>query len=340
MIPEVAVERLFGFRHAFDAPVTLWLTVAILTVMTASGAALFVLNRRNAEQFGEAWLRWKSWVWIAGCILIPILLGAAWTIAAVTLLSLGCYREFTRATGLFREKTISVIVVLGIFVLAFASLDHWERLFFATGPLTVGLITIATIPSDRPKGYIQRVALGVLGFSLFGFSLGYMSNLANDVNYRPILLLMIFAVSLNDVFAYCFGKALGRRKLLPATSPGKTMAGFLGALFSTSLVVAVLGHFVFAGSAVDHIGHLIFLGVLISALGQLGDLVISSIKRDVGVKDIGVVIPGHGGLLDRFDSLVLVPPAVFHYLSLVLGPLGGDQPVRIFSSMAQWTIGN
>ena len=81
----------------------------------------------------------------------------------------------------------------------------------------------------------------------------------------------------------------------------------------------------------DRLPVLLTLGIGISALGQLGDLVISSIKRDVGVKDTGAVLPGHGGLLDRFDSLILVPPAVFHYLSFQLGPLAAEEPARIFS---------
>jgi phosphatidate cytidylyltransferase len=66
-------------------------------------------------------------------------------------------------------------------------------------------------------------------------------------------------------------------------------------------------------------------------LGQFGELLLSSIKRDAGITDTGNDIPGHGGLLDRFDSLVLVPPAAFHYLSLYLGPIGGDQLQRILS---------
>ena len=69
----------------------------------------------------------------------------------------------------------------------------------------------------------------------------------------------------------------------------------------------------------------------ISILGQLGDLVLSSIKRDVGIKDLGRAIPGHGGFLDRFDSLILVAPAVYHYLSFHLGPLAAQEPARIFS---------
>ena len=103
-------------------------------------------------------------------------------------------------------------------------------------------------------------------------------------------------------------------------SPGKTVAGAVGALVLTTLLVAFLGHFVFLHTDMDRFGKLIALGFLISGLGQLGDLILSSIKRDVGIKDIGTIIPGHGGLLDRFDSLILVPPVVYHYLSINLGP--------------------
>jgi phosphatidate cytidylyltransferase len=105
----------------------------------------------------------------------------------------------------------------------------------------------------------------------------------------------------------------------------------VGALVLTTALVGTLGHFVFAGTAVDRLDRLLMLGAGLSILGQLGDLLVSSIKRDVGIKDIGVVIPGHGGLLDRFDSLVLVPPAAFHYLSLLLGPLGAGQAERLLT---------
>ncbi|MEX2287939.1 MAG: phosphatidate cytidylyltransferase, partial [Planctomycetaceae bacterium] len=140
------------------------------------------------------------------------------------------------------------------------------------------------------------------------------------------LLLILIGVSLNDVFAYCIGKSMGRKKLLPNTSPGKTMAGSVGALILTTLLVAFLGHFVFDDTPMDNIWRLLTLGFIVSGLGQLGDLILSSIKRDVGVKDTGRVIPGHGGLLDRFNSLLLVPPAVYHYVSLNL-----DQPLDVFA---------
>jgi phosphatidate cytidylyltransferase len=175
------------------------------------------------------------------------------------------------------------------------------------------------------------VALGCFGFLLCGFSLAYIGNIANTVNYRPVLLLMFLSVSLNDIFAHWIGRVCGCRKLLPTTSPHKTMEGALGAMVLTTLIVAALGHSVFHQSRLDNWISLVSLGLLISVLGQMGDLVLSSIKRDVGLKDMGVTLSGHGGLLDRFDSLVLVPPVVYHFLSLHLGPLGASEPARILT---------
>jgi phosphatidate cytidylyltransferase len=329
-------DRLFNPSGAFDHPVTLWAVVGLAAALALAGAVFPALRAANVigpETHRDAMTRWRSWLWLVALMLAPVLLGAAWTILAVLVLSLLCYREFARGTGVFREKTIGAVVVLGTLLVNFAALDHWERLFFALGPLTVALVAVATIPQDRPKGYVQRVALGALGFLLFGFSLGYLSLMANLPDYRPLLILILVAVELNDVFAWCCGKAFGRGglKLLPNTSPGKTVAGAFGAIVLTTVLVATIAHFLFQGTAVDRPAVLISLGILISGLGQLGDLVLSSIKRDVGVKDTGAAIPGHGGLLDRFDSLLLVPPAVFHYLSYHLGPLAGDQPTRIFT---------
>jgi len=331
----MTMDRLWSLNHAFDQPFTLWIIIALGGVLVAAGAitwGLKLAGKLSPEQFQELRSRYFSWIWLTAILLVPLLVGAAWVMIAVCLLSLLCYREYARATGLFREKTISVFVVLGIFTVTFANLDNYTRLFFAAGMCTTGFITIASIPQDRPKGYLQRTALGVLGFALLGYSFGYLGLMANNLEFRPILLLLVIGTELNDVFAYCVGKTLGGPKLLPSTSPGKTVAGSVGALVLTTLLVAGLGHWVFAGTRVDEIHWLLILGLGLSVLGQFGDLLLSSIKRDLGLKDMGAVLPGHGGLLDRFDSLVLVPPAAYHYLSLLLGPLNTlDQAERILT---------
>ena len=99
-----------------------------------------------------------------------------------------------------------------------------------------------------------------------------------------------------------------------------------------ALLVASLGHFIFAGTPMGDWVHLLPLGVLVALAGQLGDLVLSAIKRDLGLKDIGTTIPGHGGLLDRFDSILLVAPAAFHYIGFFNG-VGKDEPARLMSSI-------
>jgi phosphatidate cytidylyltransferase len=325
--------RLFGFEHAFDHPVTTVLTLAIVAVLIAVPLVFLLLQRFGrvaAPQQHELWKRYLSWLVLVPVLLGPVLLGAFWTIALIFVLSLLCYREYARATGLFREKLISFVVVLGIIAITFAALDHWYGFFVAIFPLTVGIIALSTIVADQPKGYIQRVALGVLGFALFGSALGHLSYMANDKDYRPQIIMIFVAVEANDVFGFVVGKTLGRWQLAPNTSPKKTVAGAAGALVLTTILVAVLGHYIYEGTPIDRPVLLVLLGAIISIVGQMGDLMLSSVKRDLGIKDFGTTIPGHGGLLDRFDSLILVAPAVFHYVGFFVG-FGLDQQPRIFT---------
>jgi len=329
----VTWQRLFGFRHAFDDQVTVVLTVAVVALLLLAPLLIFITTRAaksTADKRKELWDRYRSWIWLILLILIPILAGAFWTIVAVATLSFLCYREYARITGLFRERTISLIVVIGILFLTFAELDNWYRLFVALFPLTVALIAIGGLIADQPKGYIQRVGLGVLGFALFGSALGNLGYMANDWNYRPILLLILCSVELNDIFAYICGHLFGHRKFVPNTSPNKTVGGALGALGLTTPLVAITAHFIWTDTALDSSIRLIGLGIIISVVGQFGDLMLSSIKRDLALKDTAKLIPGHGGLLDRFDSLILVSPAVFHYVNYFVG-FAASQPERIFT---------
>jgi phosphatidate cytidylyltransferase len=327
----ITLERLFGFQHAFDSRVTVFLTLTALVLFLLAPLLIFLTTRSaTSDKRKELWDRYRSWIWLALCILIPILAGAFWTILAVAVLSFLSYREYARITGLFRERTISLIVVIGILLLTFAELDNWYRLYVALFPLTVALIAIGGLIPDQPKGYIQRVGLGVLGFALFGSALGNLGNIANDWNYRPILLLIIFAVELNDIFAYICGHLFGRRKFVPNTSPNKTVGGALGAIALTTPLVAIGAHFVWPDTPLDTPVRLVGLGVIVSIVGQFGDLMLSSIKRDLGIKDTARLIPGHGGILDRFDSLILVAPAVFHYVNYFV-PFATGQPQRIFT---------
>ena len=321
------------FAEMFRSPVTSLLVLAVLAALACAALAIGVLaatGRAPPALQRELWLRLGSWGVLLPLMIGPVLAGKGWVILAVTLLGVLCLREYSRATGLFREPVIQLVALLGLLLVNAAALDHWYGFFTALTPLTVTALAVASIPLDRPGGYIQRTGLGIFGFLLFGAGLAHLGYMANDPGYRPLILLLLLAVALSDVMAFTVGKLLGGPKLLPATSPGKTVSGALGALLITTAVVAGLAHLIFAGTVFDRLPLLLLLGALVGVAAQAGDLMLSSIKRDLGIKDMGVILPGHGGILDRFNSLLLVAPVSYHLIGYYLG-FGLDQPIRVFT---------
>lgn len=129
------------------------------------------------------------------------------------------------------------------------------------------------------------------------------------------VLLVLFGTSFSDIFAYFVGRFFGRVKLCPGISPGKTVEGSLGGLLASMAVTAAFGRFL--GWSV-HLS--ILLGLLLGLTAQLGDLWESVLKRDVGIKDSGNILPGHGGILDRFDSFFFTAPTVYYFLILFVLP--------------------
>ena len=320
-------------QAAFDHPVTVAIVAAAAGVLALAGlviGVMTVLGRGTPALRRELWLRTGSWCLLLPLMMGPVLLGREWVIGAVALLGLACLREFDRATGLFREPLIAGIVVLGILFANFAALDHWYGFFVALWPLTVGVIVIASIPQDLPAGYVQRTALGIFAYMLFGAGLAHLSYMTNEPGYRPILLMLLTTVALSDVAAFTFGKLIGGPKLLPATSPNKSISGAVGALAVTTVLTAVLASFIFAGTPMARLHWLLLFGLIVGIGAQAGDLMLSSIKRDIGIKDMGTILPGHGGVLDRFNSLLLVAPASFHFITYFVG-FGLDQPTRLFT---------
>jgi len=163
---------------------------------------------------------------------------------------------------------------------------------------------------NRTAGQLQRASLSIVGFVYLGWMFGHLGLLANSDNASGYLLFLILAVELNDIAAFTFGKLFGKHPLRSEVSPNKTVEGSLGAL-AVSLALPWL-----LRSSLPDFGttELILTGLIVGLGGQLGDLTISFIKRDLGIKDMGALIPGHGGVLDRLDSLIFVAPLFFHML--------------------------
>ena len=329
----IAWERLFGFRQAFQEPAVVAIVGLLIVLLAVSPMVILLLGRTGwigSTLRDDLWRRYLSWLIMVPIVALPVLLGAAWTVLAVTALSLLCFGEFAAATGLFRERLMCFLVATCILALAVAVADHWYRLFVALTPMGIVVIAAVATSLDRPKGYIQRVALAIFGFILFGTCLGHLGFMTNDSHYRSVILLLIFCVQLNDVFAYVVGKALGGPELVPQTSPEKTVSGALGAVVLTTVLVYWLSGMVFPEGRLAEPVQRLVMGLLISIGGQVGDLTVAAIKRDIGIADTRRIIPGHGGVLDRANSLILSAPAMFHFINH-FQLIGGDQPTNLFT---------
>jgi phosphatidate cytidylyltransferase len=181
-------------------------------------------------------------------------------------------------------------------------------MFMVLPAYVVGLVLLVPIARNRARGQLQQTALAIFGFVYLGWMFSHLSLLANLPQAYGYLLFLVFAVEINDVAAFSFGRLFGRHKLREKISPNKTLEGSLGAV-AVSMTLPWLLWFSFPHFGVPE---LILTGLIVGIGGQLGDLVISTIKRDIGIKDMGAVISGHGGVLDRIDSMIFVAPLFYH----------------------------
>lgn len=162
---------------------------------------------------------------------------------------------------------------------------------------------------------ISLTAFGILYVvGLFSF-LVMTRSLENGVY---LIWFVFIGAFITDTFAYFTGKAIGRRKLIPAVSPNKTVEGSLGGIVGCMAIMAVYGVYINGYIASIPLYHYLILGALCGIISQIGDLTASAVKRYVGIKDYGSIMPGHGGVLDRFDSILFVAPTVYFYLTMVV----------------------
>jgi phosphatidate cytidylyltransferase len=290
--------------------------ILIVELLVVAGVALAVLRWGLRRDVSHAWKSYRGWLIIVPLVVGPIFLGRAATILFVTLVSIFGFKEYARATGLYRDWVMTTVVYLGIIAVGVVSFvpdpllarHGWYGLFAILPAYVIAAILLVPIARNRSQGQLQTIALALLGFLYIGWMLGHVSFLANSNHAYGYLLYLIFAVELNDVAAFTCGKLFGRHPLRSNISPKKTWEGSIGAL-AVSLALPWLMRFSFPHFSTLE---LVLTGLIVGIAGQLGDLSISVIKRDLGIKDMGVVLEGHGGILDRVDSLIYVAPLFFH----------------------------
>jgi len=261
--------------------------------------------------------RLRTWTIIIPATVIPILLGPVAIAVALFILGFACFREFSRAVNLTGDLLLLGSVVIGLAIVAIAIATHQYTLLLLSAPLVAVLTAAASVFRDQPAGYLKRIAIANLGFMLCGLWPGHLGFLGNNSSNATVLLWFILCIELNDVFAFLSGRLFGRVPLCPRTSPGKTRGGLIGSVILTTAFVAISGSALFSGQTLGHLLILLPLGLLISISGTIGDLILSSIKRDLQLKDLAQTLPGHGGMLDRCDSLIFAAPVAALMLGLI-----------------------
>jgi len=277
------------------------------------------------KELGTIWATYRSWLLMGPIALAVVFAGRVPSIIGVTLLAIFGFKEFARASGLYRDWWMTGAGYAGILAVGAACLmsdphgkepgPGWYAFFVAVPVFAIALILLIPIVRNRARGELQRMSLAIVAFIYIGWMFGHLAFLANAINAYGFLCYIIFATELNDVAAFTFGRLFGRHPLRSEISPKKTWEGALGAL-AVSMVLPWLLRFSF-----PFFGpwQLVLTGLIVGIGGQLGDLSISLIKRDIGTKDMGSIIPGHGGILDRIDSLIYVAPLFMHMAGYYYG---------------------
>ncbi len=270
---------------------------------------------------------------------IPLTLGliyaGGWIFVAALggVAAIGAWELFrmARAAGHEPLETAGIIIAACIPLLVHAS--YLEVFHFTlTMAMLVFMALLASViwlrgPTRKPLVSFALTVVGVIYPSL----VTYMYPLRNHdyaigaLAGTVLVMFPIFVTWSTDTGAYMFGRLFGRRKLIPSVSPAKTLEGALGGLLVAVLFAWLYVTFLlkpFAQLSVLPLGIVVF-GLTIAATAQLGDLVESLLKRDAGVKDSSKLLPGHGGFLDRFDSLLFVLPVAYLLLGHLLVPSPG-----------------
>ncbi|NLE25814.1 MAG: phosphatidate cytidylyltransferase [Clostridiaceae bacterium] len=275
---------------------------------------------------------------IASAILIALLLLPSYVLAMVALAAsiIGLF-EFSNA---MRKRNINIdlpvsivstVIIMGkaygitIPVEIFPKLSGFLTKIFAANNLNaffyiLVLYLFCRIIFDRTNCHIEDMAYTLLGIVYIPFLLSFAIMTRNLARGFEFIWLVLIGSVMTDIFAYFVGVSIGKNKIIPHISPKKTVEGSIGGALGCMLIMVLYGMIIMnrAGAANISLYHFAVMGFLCGVVAQLGDWAASAIKRYSGIKDFGNLIPGHGGIMDRVDSIIFVSPLVYIYVSLFL----------------------
>lgn len=289
----------------------------IFGILTFTTILFFVIGKLKPNaNLTELKSRTKSW-WVMATIFVgATLINTTISYIAIGLLSFMAFRELYSVLG-FRQSDRRAIfwAFIAIPIQYYLAYIGWYGAYIIFIPIVMFLfLPLRLVLKGDTTGIIKSMASlhWILMLTVFGIShMAYLLSLPEIEGFssggRGLLLFLVFLTEINDIMQFTWGKLLGKHKIIPKVSPNKTWEGFVGGVISTTIIGYFLGFLTPLSTE-----HLIFVSFMIAISGFFGDIVMSSIKRDIGVKDMGNSIPGHGGVLDRIDSLAYTAPVFFH----------------------------
>ncbi|WP_275099379.1 phosphatidate cytidylyltransferase [Sedimenticola hydrogenitrophicus] len=300
-------------------PHALWALAGVFGILIlATPAAHLIEKRRQLPTAGELTLRVRSWWIMVSLFSAAVLLGATvttWLLGFISFLALKEYLSLipTRRS----DRRVLFWAYLTIPLQYYWAAIGWYGMFIIFIPVYALLVISARkVLIGETEDFLRSMGTIHWGLMMTVFSIShaaYLLALPEDVAPAGgvgLLIYLVLLTELNDVAQYVWGKRYGRRKVVPRVSPGKTWGGLIGGCATTLAVALASAPFLTPLNPIEAVG----AGLIIGLSGFLGDVVISAVKRDIGIKDSGSLLPGHGGILDRVDSLTFTAPLFFHYL--------------------------
>lgn len=299
--------------------------IVLLLLLIATIVVQGMKMAKPLADFSELAQRIRSWWLMASFFLISLLVHPDTAILLFGVTSFLALKEyFTLIHTRIEDHRVLFWAFIAIPVQYWLVKIHWLGAFLVFIPVYMFLfIPCRLMMTGKTEGLVASMAKiqwGIMAFVFCISHIAYMLNLpaipAVPGGGKALVLYLVFLTEMNDIFQYIWGKWLGRTAIVPAISPKKTLAGLIGGILTTVAVALALRFL----SGFDPV-FAVASGFLIALSGFIGDLVVSAIKRDMKVKDSGSLIPGHGGMLDRIDSLTYTAPLFFHFVCYMFYPV-------------------
>ena len=306
---------IFGYYIPIEL---IFILCAVFGVLIICSSIFRIISRKNkSDSISELVVRTNSWWKMAIGITVvataPAIIGTI-VLAYVVFVAL---REMLSIIPLrTADRTVLVASYIAIPIQFYLAYKNYYYLFQIFIPLVMFIsvsVILVLIGETNRIGRSMAIIPTTLMLTVYMPShmvlLFHVSVPGFTVGAGGLIIFLIMITAFNDIFQFTWGKLLGKRKILPRISPNKTWVGFIGGVFTSGVLGGALSFL----TPLDYI-NCFYIGLSLSIIGFIGDSIISAVKRDLKIKDTDDLIPGHGGAMDRLDSIVLTTPTFYHLL--------------------------